>query len=347
VDVGRLYLVSGADLVDAPREIDLLDSSVIFDGEAANDHMGHRLGTGGDMDGDGLNDFLTGAYGSDDAGANAGLGYVVFGASLSPGTTVNMGDADLKIDGMSPGDEVGIYARMVGDVDGDGLDDGVWASRGNTQGGEFAGATYLFTGSDLVAGSARRPMGQATHVFLGQEGDECCILSYAGDADGDGRADLLFGAEENSDNGEGAGIVYVVLASGLNAQGTHSLGTDSDHFIHGGNPLDHAGEIVNFVGDIDADGRDEIAVTSGNWTPPGGPQEAGLVSLFFSLTAPSMAVSDADYGFTGTYPLEHAGTHSCPAGDVNGDGRTDLIIGAVGEFEDGTTAGSVYLLVTE
>ncbi len=351
VDVGRLFLVYGSDLQEEGQIVDLMDSAVVFEGEAANDHMGHRVGGAGqDLDGDGLSDITAGAYLNDEGGENAGAGYVVFGSSMAHGTTVNMADADIKVLGEAPGDATGLFVKDAGDVDGDGLDEALWVSVFNTTGGELAGKAYLFSGSNLSGGESRRNMSESDHAFVGKPGDFCCVLSYAGDADGDGKSDLLFGAEQNSDNGEWAGSSYLVYASSLTDGGVFTLEDGADHQIRGDQVRGGAGEVLSFVGDIDTDGSDEILISSEHWGPNSAEENYGKVYLFFGDQLGDdveLSVDDASYTFSGVGPREFAGVHNCPAGDMNHDGRTDLLIGAPADFEANNEPGSVYLLLTE
>jgi hypothetical protein len=99
----------------------------VINGEKAGDQSGHSVSSAGDVNGDGLDDLIVGAYYADSAGkADIGKSFVVFGKADT--TTVNLsnitsGTGGFVINGENAGDKSGYSVSSAGDVNGDGLDD--------------------------------------------------------------------------------------------------------------------------------------------------------------------------------------------------------------------------------
>ena len=118
-------------------------------GENTEDWAGYAVSSAGDVNGDGFDDLIVGAFGDDAGGSNAGAAYVVFGQAGGFGTVnlddVALGSGGFKIVGESADDRAGISVSGAGDVNGDGIDDlviGDWTSNGGDS------AAYVIYGSD-------------------------------------------------------------------------------------------------------------------------------------------------------------------------------------------------------
>ncbi|MCA9052390.1 MAG: FG-GAP repeat protein [Planctomycetaceae bacterium] len=336
-------------LLAAPHPVDLagLVGSLGFgvrgfriDGLDAGDNLGYSVSTAGDVNADGLDDLIIGARFADATAGNTREGevYVVFGRAIFSTpfdlSTLN-GTNGFRIDGVDAFDNLGHAVKTAGDVNGDGVDDLIVGAPGaNVDGGDREGETYV------VFGQAQ---GFAAVVDLttldGQDGfrldgidqiDRSGLsVSKAGDVNGDGFGDIIIGAPyRDQPLSEDRGEAYVVFGrqSGFTAAiDLASLDGSNGFRLTGAGSGDEAGGAVSAAGDINGDGFDDILVGA-EYGGTGGlayvvlgrgtPFDAVLpLSLWGSELR---AVSDDD----------HAGYSVSAAGDVNGDGFDDLIIGA-------------------
>ncbi|MEE2752033.1 MAG: integrin alpha [Myxococcota bacterium] len=353
LDRGRMYLVLAADLGEAVSR-SLSESSVIFAGEEDGERMGHSLGAAGDVDGDGWVDLVAGSYGHDESGFDAGKAYIWSGQTLqAAGKRVLVSDADYAFVGENPLDLAGYFVSGLGDVDGDGLSDVAVAATESEAGGigrgpsgeRGSGKVYVQLGADLAPGTTM-DLGSASYSFAGENGGD--TLGYgtrsAGDLDDDGLSDLLLGAYGNNDGGTDSGKAYVVLGAELGERSEGSLSEAAYQFVGTGHDL--AGQSNANLGDIDLDGRPDFLISARKdiflYEHTGG---AYLV-LSSSLDGPgTRSLTTADHHFLGEGALDQAGYAVSAAGDVDGNGLNDLLIGAwQGEHVDQT--GKAYLVFT-
>ena len=199
---GAAYLVYGP--VTADLDLSAADAKLI--GENAGDYAGWSIASAGDVDADGHDDLLIGAYGNDDGGGDAGAAYLVYGPLL---TDLDLSAADAKLIGEDPDDRAGISVASAGDVDADGHGDLLVGAEHDDDGGVDAGAAYLVYGpvtanTDLSAAHSKL-IGEDVEDYAGSSG------ASAGDMDADGYGDLLVGAYYDDDGGTEAGAAYLLL----------------------------------------------------------------------------------------------------------------------------------------
>ena len=325
----------------------LADADHIFEGVADGDRAGYSVAGAGDVDGDGLDDLLIGAYYADGTGVSAGAAYVVLAAGLGATQAVSLADADCTLDGEAAYDYAGLSVAGVGDVDGDGLDDVLVGGYGNDVAGSAAGAAYLVSGASLVPGSTLW-LGDATHRLRG-----VATLDYAGsrvagagDVDGDGLDDLLVGAYYADGGGNTSGAVYLVLGASLGASSEVSL-ADADLVIDGEGEDDLLGQTLGAGGDVDGDGLDDLLVCAPGWERASGVNTGRAYLLLASgLTLPGvLSAADADLvleGRSGTHASR--GCASAAVGDIDGDGLHDLVFGDHLDDLGGINAGVVFVV---
>ncbi|MEF8756300.1 MAG: hypothetical protein V5B60_20575 [Accumulibacter sp.] len=317
----------------------------VINGQCTYDYSGRSVSAAGDVNGDGLADVIVGALGSDAAsGVSVGRSYVVFGRS--GGSSVDLaaiagGNGGFVIDGHQPGDLSGSAVAAAGDVNGDGLSDLlVGASYGDSVAGIDAGRSYVVFGKssgDTVALSAVAA-GRGGFVIHGQSDRDRSGYSVAaaGDVNGDGFADVVVGANR-SDPAAGldAGRSYVVFGhTGGGAVDLSAVAAGTGGFvINGQGSGDRSGGSVSAAGDINGDGLADLIVGAAGSDPVAGPN-AGRSYVVFGKTGGGAvdlsAIAGGNRGFVidGQCSGDYSGHSVAAAGDVNGDGLADLIVGA-------------------
>ncbi|MGE0097565.1 MAG: beta strand repeat-containing protein [Hydrogenophaga sp.] len=328
----------------------------VIHGEAAYDNSGWSVASAGDVNGDGLADLIVGAP---HAEGWTGRSYVVFGKA--DGTAVELstiaagGTGGFVINGQSAWDESGYSVSSAGDVNGDGLADLIVGARGAA---EYAGRSYVVfgkTGGTPLDLSAIAAGGTDGFLINGQAVDDESgySVSAAGDVNGDGLADLIVGAPESDLSEEwadlAAGRSYVVFGKtgGTAVElSTIEAGTGDGFVINGQAQFDRSGYSVSAAGDVNGDGLADLIVGARFGDSATGGINAGLSYVVFGQAGgTAVELSDIDAGGAGGFVINgpsaggRSGESVSSAGDVNGDGLADLIVGA-----PGNAAGRSYVV---
>jgi hypothetical protein len=280
-------------------------------GEGPNSYFGRSVGAAGDVNGDGYDDVIVGAQAYDNW---TGRIYVYAGSPSGLGAT-----PIFTAGGEGPSNSFGRSVGAAGDVNGDGYSDVVVGAHGY---GDFQGRIYVYEGG--VDGLGAVPTFTATGE--GINGQFGYSAGTAGDVNGDGYADLIVGANCQSKN---TGRVYVYAGSSNGLSATHIFTATGE----GEN--NHFGYSVSTAGDTNGDGYDDIIVgayhyngsTGRVYVYPGNADGLSITPIF----------SATGEGLTSSF-----GRSVGTAGDVNGKGRADLVIGACG-YDDYRGRAYVYL----
>ena len=316
------------DFTDGPT-FPLADADAWITGEGLYGIAGDDVSGVGDVDGDGLDDVLVCAPRIDpyELGYSEGHCYL-FDGPLAGGYSTAEANAVLVAE--VPGDAAGQTACGAGDTDADGFDDiliGAWASWVDTRDG---GRAYLLRGplEGTIALADADTVFQADEEYL-RAG--ACVASV-GDMDADGHADVLIGAPVVHNGGTEVGRVYLFNGPVL---GTTPLST-ADALLMGAQVGDRTGTFAAGAGDVNGDGFDDVLVGAFDYG-------AGRSYLVHGPVAGVRALADADATFHGEVDGDHAAIVA-GAGDVNGDGFDDVLIGAYMSEEVGVRAGKAYLV---
>jgi len=332
-NMGRSYVVFGKSNTTAVNLANIATGvgGFAINGEVSGDISGQTVSATGDVNGDGLADLIIGARQNDTTGSNAGRSYVVFGKSDTTTvslTTIAAGTGGFAINGEAAGNQSGAVTS-AGDVNGDGLADIVVISPysdksyvvfGKSDGG-VVNLSALGTGGFLVNGEA--------------SGDYKGFTSSAGDINGDGLADLLFNHVYDDFTATDAGRGYVVFGKSDTATVELSaIATGVGGFVINGEAEDDRSGGASGAGDINGDGLADLII--------GAPyndviaSNAGRSYIVFgksstaSVNLSSIAAGTGGFAISGEALGDLSGYPVSAAGDVNGDGLSDLIITASG-----------------
>ena len=314
-------------------EIDLseLDGTqgFVLTGVNSNDRLGTSVSNAGDVNGDGIEDFIIGAPGAD---SSSGASYVVFGGS-DIGTSGSLEPAELDgnngfaINGVANDDSSGNSVSGAGDVNGDEIDDLIIGAPGSNK-------SYVVFGSeDGFAASLELSELDGTNGFIIPVNNTS--VSDAGDVNGDGFGDIIIGSDGES---------YVIFGSGDGFAPTIELpqydGSSNGFVVR---DIYNYGSVasVSGAGDINGDGFDDVII--------GAPNEGNYTDYFFGYGFGSdrrgesyIIFGSSDIGTSGGLdinrqltlrgqnPDDALGSSVSGAGDINGDGIEDIIIGAPG-----------------
>lgn len=314
--LGRVYLYLGS--------ASGLSTTSAWEAGTGTLQLGSQFGTtvagAGDVNGDGFADVLVSAEQYDNGESNEGRAYLFLGSATGPAAA-----ASWTAEGDQVEAQFGWALGGAGDVNGDGFDDVVigvpWYDNGQLN----EGRAYVYLGG--AGGLALTPAWTA-------ENDEASSnfgwsVAGAGDVNGDGFADVVTGAH-NYDGGltnQGQARVYFGSAAG-------PATTPSWTFAGGVNGAS-LGEMVAAAGDVNGDGFGDLALASPRWT--NGQLEEGRVLVFEGQASGLPSVP------TWTHESNQAsaffGGGLASAGDVDGDGFGDLLVGAPafdnGESQEG------------
>ncbi len=358
---GETYVVFGSSNVGSNGSLELsaLDGTngFVINGIDEGDRSGFAVSNAGDINGDGIDDLIIGALGADPNGiSGAGESYVIFGGTnVGENGTLELsslnGTNGFVINGINERDYSGFAVSNAGDINGDGIDDLIiGASNADRNGKNYVGESYVVFGRDSdfdaslelsaldgTNGFVIKGIDQYNYSYSGNS------VSSAGDVNGDGIDDIIIGARGfNYSVGES----YVVFGgSNLGSSGSLELsqlnGTNG-FVIKGIDNGEYSGYSVSNAGDINGDGIDDLIIGALSVDPAGDTYVVFGRDNSFDASL-ELSQLDGTNGFV--INGDRSGFSVSNAGDVNGDGIDDLIIGEpYADPNDNNVAGESYVI---
>ncbi len=289
-------------------------------------NFGASVATAGDVNNDGFDDVIVGADRYNNGQSAEGMAFVYFGSaaglSASPGWSCESDQKDAYL---------GVAVGTAGDVNGDGYADVVVGAKWYSNDQTNEGRAYLFYGS--AAGLSDIPDWIAEIDQAGAGFGSA--VATAGDVNGDGYADVIVGAPEydGPQQDEGAVFLFYGSAAGLSAA--------PDLTISGGEGGARFGAAVSLAGDINQDGYSDVIAGAPLFDTD--QTDAGAAFLFLGSAAGLQPIAQQ------TLDISQSGSSFggavSPAGDVNGDGLADVLVGAKFYTNDNSREGGAFLFL--
>ena len=325
-----------------PTDIYLADltteDGLVVRGAGENDFLGQGAAAIGDINGDGIDDFMVGAFYADANGSNSGAAYVVFGTigGFPPSLDLNSLDGTNGFRLAGPAGSALGYAGAGADLNGDGFGDLIVTAP--ALGGGNRGGAYIIYGHegpfdaavDLaapVAGVSTRINNATVNDWMGK------FASNVGDLNGDGVDDFAL----STDRGSGSAYVIFGNRNGLPPDINLSQLDGANGFkITGQLSGWNLGSSIASAGDINGDGRDDLIVGAPGYDVSGSDNTGAAFVIYgrdsFGATVDVTALNGSEgFRIVGERAGDNFGRSVAGAGDYDGDGHDDLIIAARGK----------------
>ena len=277
--------------------------------------FGYSVGTAGDVNGDGYDDVIVGAPYYDNGETNEGRAFVFLGTAAGIAST-----ASWTAEGNQAEAHFGASVATAGDVNGDGYDDVIVGAPGFDNGQTNEGRVYIYLGS--ATGPSASPdwiaEGNQPGASLGR------TARTAGDVNGDGYDDVIIGASERA-------FVYHGSSAGLSLTAAWMAQSDQT--------AANFGSAVSTAGDVNGDHFDDVIVGASHYDNPG----AGRGRAFVYHGSAGGLSPTANWTSSGDDTSRLFGASVGTAGDVNGDGYDDVIIGDFQHDEEVEGEGRVHV----
>lgn len=333
------------------------EEDVAIHGVDNNDRFGHKVASG-DINGDGLDDMIVTAYwgdGPNNARNGAGEAYIFYGQTSFPSDIYASGSADAVIYGQEAADQLG-YALACGDINGDGYHDiilGADAADGPSNSRSSAGEVYIVFGDSSLPKTIDLVGASDVTIYGADAGDAQSALGLrSGDVNSDGIDDVIIcmGSADGQGNlRSGSGDIYIIFGN-EHIPTTQDLRDGADIIIYGAEAGDYL--INGDVGNFNGDSYNDLIVAAAHADGPSNSRSSAgeAYVILGSSSGPSIIdlSSSADTLIYGPDPGDELGGETgTSTGDVNGDGFSDILLGAYpadGPDNNKSRTGEVHII---
>ena len=322
--------------------IDASNANVKLVGEDTGDIFGYSASLAGDVNNDGYDDVIVGAYADDDGGGTSGCAFIFFGKQ-NWSSSIDASNADVKLIGENAADYFSTSSSYAGDVNNDGYDDVIVGAYSADNGGSNSGCAYIFFGRSNWSSSIDgfnadvKLIGEIAGDYLGYS------VSHAGDVNNDGFDDVIVGAHAEDTGGTYAGCAYIFF--GRQSWNSSIDASNANVKLIGEDAGDYFGRNVSFAGDINNDGYDDVLVGVSYDDDGGAYSGCAFIFLGRQNWSSSIDASNADVKLIGADAGDYFGYTVSYIQDVNNDGYDDFIVGAPSDDDGGSYSGCAFIFL--
>lgn len=343
--------------VDSQQKVS--DTAGNFEGVLEdNDQFGSAVANIGDLDLDGVIDLAVGAPLDDDGGTDHGAVWVLFmndDGTVDTEQKISNDEGNLSlIDVLDDDDQFGSAVAELGDLNGDGILDIAVGAPLDDDGGTDRGAVWiLFLNVDGTVQFTQKISDSEGffNSFLEDNDQFGAAIANIGDLNNDLLPEIAVGAIGDDEGGTDRGAVWILsLAANGTVNNVQKVSDTSGDFIGTLQDGDFFGSSIAGIGDLDADGIEDVAVGAIG-DDEGGVDRGAVWVLFMNIDNTvrfEQKISESNGNFNGGLnDNDHFGSSVAGIGDYNGDGIIDIAVGAAQDNDGGSNRGAVWVMFME
>ncbi|MBO84864.1 MAG: hypothetical protein CL927_05870, partial [Deltaproteobacteria bacterium] len=311
---GSVYIIYGPQT----GALSASDADAVIHGKSSYDYLGYYQLAAYDIDGDGDDEAMIGAYGYDSSNTSAGA----IGIFDAPTGNVQIDSGDYLLTGQDAYDYVGYSSGDIGDINNDGFADIGWGEPGDSvvylMLGPVSSGTYDSDDADVIIQGATSSSSSSGGNYAGTD-------MTGGDFNGDGYADTVVGAMYDYITSTYQGSIALFYGP---LSGTVSYGTDSNFRFYDPNTYNYVGSAYYgsvTVGDIDEDGNDDLLIT--NMYNEDVNAYGGAAFILYGPMSGDTPTTDHDVAIYGDASA-YLGRHASALADLDGNGSLDVVVGS-------------------
>lgn len=343
--------------VDSEQKVS--DTAGNFEGVLEdNDQFGAAIANIGDLDLDGVIDLAVGAPRDDDGGTDRGAVWILFmndDGTVDIEQKISNDEGKLSlIDVLDDDDQFGSAVAELGDLNGDGILDIAVGAPLDDDGGTDRGAVWiLFLNVDGTVQFTQKISDSEGffNSFLEDNDQFGTAIANIGDLNNDLLPEIAVGAIGDDEGGTDRGAVWILsLAANGTVNNVQKVSDTSGDFIGTLQDGDFFGSSIAGIGDLDADGIEDVAVGAIG-DDEGGVDRGAVWVLFMNIDNTvrfEQKISESNGNFNGGLnDNDHFGSSVAGIGDYNGDGIIDIAVGAAQDNDGGSNRGAVWVMFME